>query len=236
MQDVFNIDSSTIDIWRLEINVSDHQYLKFKQHLNCEEVERANRYRHHKAQQQFVAARGQLRQLLAGYLDVNPQSIQFEIGEHGKPRLAGTDIDRELVFNLSHSGSLALVAIGVDRALGVDIELINNRHNLDGLAQRCFSIEERQCWEQYSGSDKTAKFFDYWCAKEAFLKASGRGLAMGMENCIVDLIKPCFAKLPEHHEAADWQLFQIDINSDYCAFVTTNGKPVTITYKKFGCS
>ncbi len=223
---MFSITSATIHVWQLDLDLTDSQYQQFALCLNPEELARADKFTHNQAQQQFIAARGQLKQILAGYLHLAPETILFETGEYGKPRLAGTAIDRGLVFNLSHSGLSALVAVSIDRALGIDIEQINDRHNLQALAKRCFSQHELNTWEKLPANDKTTGFYAYWCAKEAFLKATGRGLALGMERCVVDIDQSCYSSLPEPYLPMDWHLHCIDAGFGYQAYVTGNGDSV----------
>src|SRR6476646_10134082 len=66
-----------------------------------------------------VASQQALREILSRYLDLPANELQFEANRHGKPRLASPE--GELAFNLSHSSSLALVAVA-RREVGVDVE------------------------------------------------------------------------------------------------------------------
>ncbi len=232
-QSSFTLEPSIIHIWHVDLKLTDSEYQQLKEYLNPEELQRLQRYTHEQAQQQYLAARGRLKQLLAGYLGTVPNMIQFELGEYGKPRLAGTNIDNGLVFNVSHSGAVALIAISKNRTLGIDVEKINGRHNLQGMAQRCFSHQELNNWNQLDEPRKTTAFYTYWCAKEAFLKATGRGLALGMQHCVVDLDSPCFTSLPESYRASDWQLQRVDVGNDYQAFVAWSGETVSIINKQF---
>ncbi len=231
-QNNFTLDPSTIHIWHVDLKLTDSEYQQLKNYLNPEEQQRLQRYTHQQAQQQFLATRGRLKQLLAGYIGIAPSDIQFETGRYGKPRLAGTTIDDGLVFNISHSGAMALIAISTNNALGIDIERINTRHNLQGMAQRCFSNQELNNWNQLTEPHKTTQFYAYWCAKEAFLKATGRGLALGMEHCVVDIEQPCFISLPESHQICDWQIQCVNVGNDYRAFVVENGDSVSIINKQ----
>ncbi len=232
-QNNFTLDPSTTHIWHVDLKLTDSDFHQLKDYLNPEEQQRLQRYTHQRAQQQFLATRGRLKQLLASYTGIAPSDIQFETGQYGKPRLAGTTIDDGLVFNVSHSDAMALIVISTNCALGIDIERIHSRHNLQGMAQRCFSNQELSSWNQLTEPHKTTQFYAYWCAKEAFLKATGRGLALGMEHCVVDIEQPCFISLPKSYQTSDWQLQRVDVGNDYRAFVTGNGDSVSIINKQF---
>jgi phosphopantetheinyl transferase len=94
-----------------------------------------------------VASQRALREILGRYLGLPGEDLSFEAGEHGKPRLA--DREGELAFNLSHSGSLALVAVARGE-VGVDVERIRAKRSVD--------------------------FYRRWADREARVKYLGAGL------------------------------------------------------------
>lgn len=94
-----------------------------------------------------------LREILGRYLGRSAGELRFERGRHGKPRLeAPAD---ELGFNLSHSGSLALVAVA-RREVGVDVERIRAKRPVD--------------------------FYRRWADREARVKCLGTGLTAPMPS------------------------------------------------------
>jgi 4'-phosphopantetheinyl transferase len=94
-----------------------------------------------------VASGWALREILGHYLGLPADELRFETGRHGKPHLASPE--GELAFNLSHSGSLALIAVA-RREVGVDIERIRTRRPVD--------------------------FYRRWADREARVKCLGTGL------------------------------------------------------------
>ena len=91
-------------------------------------------------------------------------------GEHGKPYFPDR---RDLHFNLSHSGDVALCALS-DRDIGCDAEKI--RKPPFRVAEKFFSEEERKY--VFSGGtekERTNRFFKVWTLKESALKATGSG-------------------------------------------------------------
>jgi phosphopantetheinyl transferase len=115
--------------------------------LPVAERERAAAIRCAGAKRRWVAGRWALREVLGRYLERDPVAIELRFGERGKPMLAGPD--RSLRFNLSHSGDLALIAIGEEREVGVDVQLIGSR---------------------------PAQFYAEWTRREAIAKCHGVGL------------------------------------------------------------
>jgi len=94
----------------------------------------------------------------------------------GRPRLAGLAAD----FNISHCAGLALCAIRPAGRVGVDVEPLALR-DPEGL-RLGFGPEE---WaEIQTAADPNRTLLRLWTAKEAALKADGRGL--GVEPATVD--------------------------------------------------
>ena len=138
----------------------------------------------------YVAAHGALRVVLGAYLDAAPETLEFELAEHGKPSLR-EPFDRggaRVEFNLSHSADLALVAVAQDHPVGVDVERWSEVEHLE-LAERFFSSAERDALRRLAGvtEDLDAGFFAAWTRKEAYLKATGHGIARGLHHFDVTL-------------------------------------------------
>lgn len=195
----------------------------YRDWLDEEETSRAGRYRHPQAREAFVRTRACLRWLLGQYLEMPPHAIRLTLNPHGKPRLAGTEEDRGLVFNVSHSGNLALLGFARDLPLGLDVERFRPRRQLEPLAEHCLSAGERECWRKWAPEQRLAGFVRYWTAKEAFCKATGRGIALGLKNVSVAADFQGFASVPEGLGAAEsWLLRTWDVGDYRCSLVSRN--------------
>jgi 4'-phosphopantetheinyl transferase len=127
----------------------------------------------------------------------------FERDPHGRPQLRCAALD----CNWSHSGGHLLVAAGSGLIVGADLESIRPRANALAVARRFFA-EEEIAW--LSGrADIEFDFLRLWCAKEAVLKAHGRGLAFGLHRLAFAedkgalSLRRCDAELGD---ARDWML------------------------------
>ena len=89
-------------------------------------------------------------------------------GEHGKPYFPDAP---QLHLSISHSGERWLCAFS-DAPVGLDLQAHRPCRAL-ALARRFFAPEEAE-WLRSRGE---AAFFDLWCAKESWLKYTGRGLS-----------------------------------------------------------
>jgi len=144
--------------------------------LSSDEIERALRFHFERDRNRFVAARGQLREILGFFLETAPNEIIFSYGERGKPYLADAINGQFLHFNLSHSDSLSLIAVCRDCELGVDIERIRPVEMTEPLVTQFFSPEEVRQWLSMPPSCRAEKFFKHWTHTEAFLKFNGEGI------------------------------------------------------------
>jgi 4'-phosphopantetheinyl transferase len=143
--------------------------------LSVDELERAARLRFERDRSRFVAARGLLRALLGEHLGLDAALIEFDYGEHGKPRLRE---QTGLRFNLSHSGSLLVLALCEGREVGVDVEAIRDEIAAESIAGRFLPAEIATEVERLSGSARTEAFFRGWVRQEAYAKACGAGLEL----------------------------------------------------------
>lgn len=108
------------------------------------------------------------------------KSAEYEFGEWGKPSLK---YQPNIHFSLSHSGDYAICSIG-DRPMGNDIELI--KEGRLKVADRFFAQEELD-W-MYAVQDEaevTERMFRIWTMKEAFLKATGKGISLPLHEFAV---------------------------------------------------
>ena len=116
-----------------------------------------------------------LRLLLGCYLGEDPAELDVVRGLGGKPALAG--LGSWLRFNLSHSGSLALVALARDREVGIDVERVDPARASGLIVDTVFSPREASIFRSLQEPERTHAFFSCWTRKEACAKATGEGVA-----------------------------------------------------------
>ena len=161
----------SLDVWRAQLD--EDRWDGFDD-LPAVERERAAGLREGHIRDRWVAARWALRGVLASYLEDDPVAIELGADARGKPRLAA--LGASLRFNLSHSGGLALVAVGWDREVGVDVERIEPRRNLPALARQALSAEEAERIETLPEDERLSAFHAAWTRREAAAKCLGIGL------------------------------------------------------------
>ncbi len=110
---------------------------------------------------------------LSRRLGCSAEDLLFVVGDHGKPSLSTPDAPQ---FNLSHSRDVAVLAIG-PKALGVDVEYRHRKANWRGIAERMFQAQELQALQAMPESEQSLRAVQLWTAKEAWVKATGLGIA-----------------------------------------------------------
>jgi 4'-phosphopantetheinyl transferase len=168
-----------------------------------------------------------LRTILAAYEHQPPSELRFETTDSGKPALACSGPGERLEFNLAHSGNLALLAVARDRIVGIDVERWNaDMAHLD-VAARCFSAAECDALRALSGAPEriVEGFFSAWTRKEAYLKATGRGVSRGLDHFDVSLAPGEPAALIADREDGDapsrWAMIALAAGAEYSAALVT---------------
>lgn len=203
-----------VHVIRIPLQVEDDALSQLKTLLSPEEIARADRYKVPQPRRHFIVCRATLRQLLGSGLNCPATEIEFAYGEHGKPALKQPPGSPRIEFSVSHSADQALIAIALDRPIGVDIEQIDPAVRILKLATRFFSSREAAELTNLPESDQLAGFYRGWTSKESYLKATGSGLSFPLNKFSVSLNPHQPAKLIEVVDQPDeidrWHLTALD--------------------------
>lgn len=155
--------------------------------LNEEERRRAARLVREQDRRHYVLAHGGVRAVLSRYLGVTPGLVALEHTETGKPFvIRDTRMHSAITFNLSHAHGRALIAVSNAQEVGVDLELVRADVDAEKLSERYFAPSEHKEIMRSVDEERAIRFFRYWVAKEAVLKALGSGLR-GLSSCEIIL-------------------------------------------------
>lgn len=216
-----------VHIWRFRLDCTDEHLARFESFLSDDERRRADRFRIGDLRRRFVAGRLSLKAVLGSYLGCLWDTVEFSYGPHGKPRLAEAFASGGLEFNLAHSHELALVALTKGRAVGVDVEAVRPMRDAERIIQRFFSPRERAEFLSLPEAGRLAAFFRGWTRKEAFLKATGTGLATELDAFDVTLGPDAPATLlrvgDDPSEPARWSLHDLDAGPEFAAALAVSG-------------
>jgi 4'-phosphopantetheinyl transferase len=211
--DRLSLGASDVHVWAARLDLPSEAPVRLAAILSNQERERATRFRFETHRGRFIAARAVLRSILAAQLDCAPNELQFEYGPNGKPTLAARFVESGLSFNLAHSEDLALIAVTRLGPIGVDVEQNRPVTDVDELVARFFSQRESALFQRLPHTQRNTAFFNLWTRKEAWLKATGEGIAHSLNRVEVTFLPGEPAQLlglPEGPEVkSNWALREL---------------------------
>jgi len=201
---------------------------KLMQWLSDEERARMRRFHASHHRHAYLVSHALVRGALARELACDPGSLVFETNAFGKPDLVQPASTSRLEFNLSHTDGLCVVALSWHSRLGCDIEQLN-RPGLDvEIARRFFTPEESEEIASHHSEQQTHRLLSYWTLKEAYIKAEGKGLSMGLDTFYFSLIDSAPPRLMLKHGAqqpsAAWQFKQVILRDRFLFALAIAGK------------
>ena len=190
--------------------------------LNEQEQLRQQRFATPALQYRYQCRREMLRRSLTAYRpDIPASDWIFNLNPHGKPQLHPTQSETKLHFNLSHTDGLTVLAISEIEECGIDIEntAVGRPSSYLDISDRFFTEPESAHIKQGSSATQIQRFFDYWTLKEAYMKAVGKGLSLGLDR-FQFVLKP-YAPIaiefppPAIDDADTWVFHQETISDDF---------------------
>lgn len=152
--------------------------------LDEEENAQADRYVFAEDRIQYLVAHALTRHALSVLCPaVSATAWRFREVANRKPLALAPGEAAPVSFNLSHTngmvGVAALARPGV--AVGFDLEALDRTVNLR-VADRYFRVEEIAWLNRLPQAQRTDGFLRLWTLKEAFIKATGEGLARPLDS------------------------------------------------------
>ena len=168
--------------------------------LSDAEKARAGRFRFDLHRHRYVRAHGQMRHILATYLDAPADRIPIETGHRGKPFIS----TEKIYFNMSHSADTGVFVVTRSGEIGIDVEMFDRKVEVDDLSRHYYTPSEQAHLASFDGANRRELFFWLWTAKEARMKVTGEGLALDPRHIDVEIVagKPVSYLLPERPKAS----------------------------------
>lgn len=221
-----------VHIWAVSLAQPPGTVNTLEQLLTAEEQARAQAFKFPRLRERYIAGRGQLRRLLGQYLKLNPERVEFDYTPRGKPSLKPGSGAEGCHFNVAHSDELALIAISTTAPVGVDVELIRPMPDAEGIAERFFSPRELAALRSVALAARDAAFFRLWTRKEAWLKATGDGIAESLAKIEVAFLAeepPRVLAVAGDPLAADaWSLCHLQPAAGFVGALATRCRPVRL--------
>lgn len=177
---------SDIDVWVINVNEIEPTFWEEGMGvLSMDECERHAQFSNERNAQTYAHTRILTRCILARKLGRQPSDLTFMRTELGRPSLVD---EKDIDFNISHSGQYCVVALGRGTRVGVDIEYVRRRKREAAIVTKHFSEREQACYLGLSDDlQRTQYFFKIWTLKEAHSKARGVGFSEGFRRYDFDI-------------------------------------------------
>ncbi|XLQ11269.1 MAG: 4'-phosphopantetheinyl transferase superfamily protein [cyanobacterium endosymbiont of Epithemia adnata isolate EadnSB Bon19] len=225
------LNPSDIHLWKQDLKVSDLEVNRCFAILSQEEKIKAKKFSFKEHKRRFIVARGTLKTILGQYLNIPASTIEFTYSSRGKPRLTNKLGVNSLQFNLSHSHELAIYGVTCNHVIGVDLEYVRPMSEAKKLAKRFFCSQEYNQISLLTSPDLEKTFFKLWTAKEAYLKATGEGIAGGLNQVEVSLDSfSQLLKLPNNQSLLNWTTFFFIPHPNYQGAVVSHTNEWKLSY------
>lgn len=211
-----------IHIWSARVDVHTSLVERLYCMLSPGERERADRFRFQNDRRRYIASHALLCHVLSVYRDEEAHVLRYRFGANGKPHVQGGP-----EFNMSHSGDLALVAVGGQRRVGVDVEALRVVDDAERIAARYFTAAERDALYRLPRKARPRAFLLCWTRKEAYVKALGDGLSMPLDAFQVTLAPGGSPQLWKTRgrpaERIDFSLYHLEPSPGYVGALAAQG-------------
>ncbi|MGR8953088.1 MAG: 4'-phosphopantetheinyl transferase family protein [Gammaproteobacteria bacterium] len=216
----------SLDIWLGRLSLRPANFSRYWGLLDAAEKSRALGIPNPLRQQRYVETQGRLRIILGEAVAAAPERLMIAKMAHGKPYLADYPA---VAFNLSHTGDQVAIALGRQCRVGIDIESCKPRANMPALVEKCFGAPEVDYWCGLPEDRQLLAFYRFWTRKEAFVKAIGQGLSLGVQRCVIDPANPDrMLSVPAScGKAGDWSLYSIAQDDAICGAVAVD-RPMNV--------
>lgn len=189
--------------------------------LDFEERAKYQRFHSKESKEEYLWAHTLLRTMLSRATGIAAADLRFASDALGKPHLANPN-RHEISFSLSHTRGLVACAVGARRRIGVDVERMALETPVEELAKDVFAAAELDAFRKLEAPLRRERFFQTWVLKEAYLKATGKGLLEDLKSFGIrfDAEGPqLFFSNSTEGDAGRWQLALLDLTRDHAAAV-----------------
>jgi 4'-phosphopantetheinyl transferase len=224
-----------VQVWRIDLSEEAVDETVYLRNLNPEETERAGRLRAGQVRMQFLSGRSRLRTLLGADLEIAPKDVPIIAAEYGKPELA-SPYEGRIHFNVAHSRSTVLIALNLTGPVGIDIEYLDRKTEVEEVARHSLTGQETANMLAIDDISARSKFFfERWTRKEAVVKADGRGLSLPLTSFEVPSGSPSSVAVFNSDQLSRRTYFVSDISiaEGIACAVATADQPSSVRLLRF---
>lgn len=223
---MLELDDGRTDLWyAFPGGIRNPELLTgYKEILSADEMTRYARFFFDRDRHLYLVAWALVRTTLSRYADVPPEMWTFRTNEYGRPEISGPAGAPPLRFNLSHTRGLAACIVAGEIDVGVDVEDRRRFAHGPDIARRYFSAREVTDFEAVPVESQQETFFEYWTLKEAYIKAVGVGISLGLDRFSFDIDRSG-APIGDAERRAPTISFAPDLDDDPAAWQFAQFEP-----------
>lgn len=225
------LDPDIVHVWRAPLDVPSERAERIRDLLSPDEQIQADRFASPAHRIRFIVAHGALRRLIADYENLSAFDQPFAKRPRGKPEIPDS---ASLRFNLAHSDDLAVMAFARGHEVGIDVERIHERVDVERLARRFFSTAELTALLELPAEHRRESFFHMWVQKEAYMKGRGDGVLLGVTHFDVvthpDLPAALLNDRRDPEAPGRWTLSTLEPKAGFRGALAVEGRPTRVEY------
>jgi 4'-phosphopantetheinyl transferase len=150
--------------------------------LDGSEQSRSERFRFAADRDAYIAAHALLRITLSNLADIEPQVWRFSTMANGKPIVDPSFGQGAPRFSLTHTDDFVACAVAAQHCeIGIDAETWSKPAPFE-IADSIFTLAERELIASLPKAQQAVAFYRIWTLKEAFVKATGQGITVPLND------------------------------------------------------
>lgn len=164
-------------------------------YIQNEEIERISKFVFQDDAKSSLLGRLMLRKFVHLATSIPYDEVRFDRDSHGKPYLVGVG-DIPVSFNVSHQADYVVLAGHPTKSIAIDVMKIEPPVNKNipeffRLMTRQFSQHEWDTIRSYQTEmEQIACFYRLWCLKESYVKNTGLGITVPLNQISFDIQSP----------------------------------------------
>jgi len=235
----FALGEMDLDVWLCyDEELSEAELVNCQAILSREERAKGSRFVFEADRHRYFVARAMTRQLIGGYLGIDPSICAFELNEYGKPFVhEAQQVSPPISFNVSHTSGLIVIAVTRRLAVGIDVENVSKQPAPLEIASQYFAPSEVAQLQSSTHLEKGLRFFEFWTLKEAYIKARGMGLSIPLQSFsfAIDEDGKQLRFSPPADDRVQWAFRQFKPTHDHVIAVCVDARshPVRLRTRRF---
>ena len=172
--------------------------------------------RHRKS---YLISHALLRATLSFYVNTLPEELGLSYDSYGRPKIQKPGEIPGICFNLSRTRGVAACLISSSSHAGIDVESTLNLVDPEIMFRNVLLPNEIESLEGLGGDSLKRRFLAYWTLKEAYVKATGKGLSIPLTQFSFKLNPDGYAQVTFTPPLADnplrWQFAYFSLTREH---------------------